>query len=72
MRATPDLSAARWRKSSYSDGEPGGECVEVAHSIAEFVPVRDSKTPIASGLVFTQDAWCAFVVALKNGTAPVI
>ncbi|MFK4222613.1 DUF397 domain-containing protein [Streptomyces sp. NPDC019890] len=25
-----DLSTARWRKSSYSDGD-GGECVEVAY-----------------------------------------
>jgi uncharacterized protein DUF397 len=29
MRATPELSSARWRKSSYSNGD-GGNCVEVA------------------------------------------
>ncbi|MGW8328231.1 DUF397 domain-containing protein [Streptomyces sp. NPDC055897] len=31
--AAPDLSATRWRKSSYSNGD-GGDCVEVAE---EFV-----------------------------------
>jgi hypothetical protein len=72
MRATPDLSAVQWRKSSYSGGQDGDECVEVADGMAEFVPVRDSKTPLASELVFAQSAWCTFVVALKNGTAPTV
>jgi hypothetical protein len=29
MRATPELTSVRWRKSSYSNGD-GGNCVEVA------------------------------------------
>ncbi|MFM9448834.1 DUF397 domain-containing protein [Streptomyces acidiscabies] len=36
MLAIPDLSIAQWRKSSYSDGEPGGECLEVADGIMGF------------------------------------
>lgn len=36
----PDLSEARWRKSSHSSGQ-GGECVELAYVGA----VRDSKNP---------------------------
>jgi uncharacterized protein DUF397 len=37
---TPDLSAAVWRKSSYSGGN-GGACVELANIGA----IRDSKNP---------------------------
>ncbi|MFJ6629866.1 DUF397 domain-containing protein [Streptomyces sp. NPDC091376] len=36
-----DLSNARWRKSSYSNGE-GGECVEVAHDFPGAAPWRKS------------------------------
>ncbi|MGW1780448.1 DUF397 domain-containing protein [Streptomyces sp. NPDC002143] len=72
MRATHNLSVVQWRKSSYSDGEPGGECVEVASGVTDLVPVRDSKAPLAPGLTFTPDTWGAFIVALKNGTAPTI
>ncbi|WP_030174330.1 DUF397 domain-containing protein [Spirillospora albida] len=39
----PDLTIARWRKSSHSTGQ-GGDCVEVA-GIASTVAVRDSKDP---------------------------
>jgi hypothetical protein len=57
MRATPDLSTAQWRKSSYSGGQQGDACVEVADGVSMLVPVRDSKTPLAPALTFTQDAW---------------
>jgi hypothetical protein len=70
MRAIPDLSVAQWRKSSYSDGEPGGECLEVAHGVLGFVPVRDSKTPLAPALIFTTDAWDAFSSAVRSGATP--
>lgn len=36
-----DLSTARWRKSSYSDGH-GGECVEVAYDFAGAAQWRKS------------------------------
>ncbi|WP_329413809.1 DUF397 domain-containing protein [Streptomyces sp. NBC_00704] len=72
MRATPDLSAALWRKSSYSGGEQGDACVEVADGIPVLVPVRDSKTPLAPVLAFAPDAWGPFVAALKNGTTPAV
>lgn len=41
----PDLSAARWRKSSFSGGE-GGECIELTSLGA----VRDSKNPMSPAL----------------------
>ena len=42
---TPDLSAARWRKSSRSAGN-NGACVELANLGA----VRDSKNPTGPAL----------------------
>ncbi|MGH3326119.1 MAG: DUF397 domain-containing protein, partial [Streptomyces sp.] len=36
-----DLTAAIWRKSSYSN-QDGGACVEVSDNFAAVVPVRDS------------------------------
>lgn len=37
-----DLSTARWRKSSYSDGD-GGNCIEVAHDFPGAVQWRKSS-----------------------------
>ncbi|WP_455351059.1 DUF397 domain-containing protein [Streptomyces sp. SYSU K217416] len=61
-----DLSAARWRKSSYSGGS-GGDCVEVAGNLPHVVPVRDSKAQLGPALVFRAAAWSSFVGAVKNG-----
>lgn len=60
----PDLSAALWRKSTYSNGQ-GGACVEVARNLPAVVAVRDSKAPSAGALVFAPSAWGTFVAALK-------
>lgn len=60
MSPAPDLSAATWRKSSYSDGG-ANNCVEVSDTFPGLVPVRDSKTPAAPALVFGPVAWSAFV-----------
>jgi hypothetical protein len=59
-----DLSTARWRKSSYSNGE-GGSCVEVADNFS-VVPVRDSKNPGGPALVFPAAGWTSFVAAVKD------
>ncbi|MEU9118375.1 DUF397 domain-containing protein [Streptomyces sp. NPDC048506] len=53
-----------WRKSSYSDGE-GSECLEVLDGHPTGVPVRDSKDPHGPALLFSADAWSAFVGSLK-------
>ncbi|MGW5120629.1 DUF397 domain-containing protein [Streptomyces noursei] len=65
MRHTPELSTARWRKSSYSNTN-GGECVEIADRFPGVVPVRDSKTPDGPALVIPGTAWTAFVQTLKG------
>lgn len=61
-----DLSAASWRKSSYSN-QDGGACVEVSDDFVAVVPVRDSKTPHGPALVFPATGWSAFVMAVKDG-----
>ncbi|MFF9895590.1 DUF397 domain-containing protein [Streptomyces longispororuber] len=55
-----DLSAAEWRRSSYSNTQ-GGECVEVADGFQGVVPVRDSKRPQGTVIVLSVEAWAAFV-----------
>ncbi|UYQ62039.1 DUF397 domain-containing protein [Streptomyces peucetius] len=55
-----DLSRARWRKSSYSDGD-GGNCLEIVDDIPGVVPVRDSKVPAGPVLLVTAAAWDAFI-----------
>ncbi|WP_197355747.1 DUF397 domain-containing protein [Streptomyces clavuligerus] len=60
MRARPDLTTARWRKSTYSNGE-AADCVEVADGLPGLVPVRDSKTPTGPAVTFGAPAWTAFV-----------
>ncbi|WP_406531079.1 DUF397 domain-containing protein [Streptomyces sp. I8-5] len=63
MIATPDLTAASWRKSTYSDGN-GGACVEVSDDFTGIVPVRDSKVTDGPAVVFGGAAWSTFVSTL--------
>ncbi|GAA2720237.1 MULTISPECIES: DUF397 domain-containing protein [Streptomyces] len=62
-----DLSIATWRKSTYS--QTNGSCIEVAEQFADVMPVRDSKDPGRTPLVFPRSAWSSFVTALaaNNG-----
>ncbi|GAA2809932.1 DUF397 domain-containing protein [Kitasatospora sp. CM 4170] len=60
-----DLSAARWRKSTFSG--QGGQCVEVADGFTDVVPVRDSKDPHGPALIFPSAAWHSFVDAVRAG-----
>jgi Domain of unknown function (DUF397) len=59
-----DAACFDWFKSSYSSGDQS--CVEIAH-MPGAVPVRDSKDRRGAALVFTHEAWGAFVGALKAG-----
>ncbi|MGW1772192.1 DUF397 domain-containing protein [Streptomyces sp. NPDC002104] len=59
-----DLSAARWRTSSYSTATEG-LCVEVADGIPGLVPVRDSKVQDGPVLMVGATAWAGFVAELK-------
>ena len=55
-----DIPSARWRKSSYSDGQ--ANCVEVM--VAGLVAVRDSRSPDEARLIFALDAWRRFTERL--------
>ncbi|MCX5524982.1 DUF397 domain-containing protein [Streptomyces bobili] len=66
MNRTPDLTAAVWRKSSYSDGG-GTNCLEVADGHPGLVPVRDSKVPDGEVLVFGAASWAAFLTHTARG-----
>lgn len=60
-----DLSRAVWYKSTYSNGS-GGACVEVADNLPGIVAVRDSKDRNGPKLAFSQQAWSAFLQAIKH------
>lgn len=67
--ATPDLTSARWRKSSYSNGN-GGDCVELAQ-VSGLAAVRDSKNPTGPALVFARSSLAAFLsvgLAVSEGS----
>jgi hypothetical protein len=63
----PDASVlSGWRKSSYSGGS-SNNCLEVNDTTAPtHIPVRDSKNPTGTAVVFTAPAWSAFIGAVKT------
>jgi hypothetical protein len=54
-----------WRKSSYSGGGDGNECVEIANSPTH-VSIRDSKTPTRATLTLTTPTFTTFLKAIKT------
>jgi hypothetical protein len=70
---SPDLSRAKWRKSSYSGN---GSCVEVAPvpgagsaaaEAGDVIAVRDSKDRRGPALTFTARQWRSFAAGIKAG-----
>jgi hypothetical protein len=57
------MSAAPWRKSSYSTNG-GQNCVEVADA-ASVVMVRDTTNRDGGTLAFAADAWQTFLATLR-------
>jgi hypothetical protein len=55
-----------WRKSSFSNGNGGNNCVEVA-SLVDAVAVRDSKNREGPTLTFTLAEWLAFLAGVRAG-----
>nr|WSW68163.1 DUF397 domain-containing protein [Streptomyces sp. NBC_00995] len=60
------MPAYMFVKSSYSGGNAGQECVEVARNIPRTVAVRDSKRPTGPVLLITPTAWDAFQAGLRR------
>lgn len=54
------MPAYEFVKSSYSGGNNGQECVEVARNVPGAVAVRDSKRAAGPVLVLKPTAWDAF------------
>jgi hypothetical protein len=65
--STPELSGARWRKSSHSGGNEGS-CVEVALTTRRLVAARDSKNPSGPVLCFGHAEWRSFATDIKSGS----
>ncbi|MGW0832253.1 DUF397 domain-containing protein [Streptomyces prunicolor] len=54
------MSEFEFTKSTYSSGEPHGECVEVARNIPTTIAIRDSKQANGPLLQLTPTTWTAF------------
>jgi Domain of unknown function (DUF397) len=63
--SSTDFPGARWRKSSYSNGQ--ANCVETAAigQDGRHVAVRDSKAPAGPALTFRPSAWRRFTTSVK-------
>jgi hypothetical protein len=59
------ITFTEWKKSSYSGGGEGNDCVEIAH-LDSHIGVRDSKVPARGTLTFPTAAFAPFVEALKK------
>ncbi|MFE7268982.1 DUF397 domain-containing protein [Streptomyces sp. NPDC057623] len=59
----------QWKKSSYSGGGEGNDCVEIANC-PHRISVRDSKVPARATLTFPTSAFSLFIEALKTLTQP--
>ncbi|MDT6986004.1 DUF397 domain-containing protein [Streptomyces lusitanus] len=62
------ITSEGWRRSSYSGGGDGNNCVEIANSQAR-TAVRDSKAPNCGNLTFRAAVFAAFVEGLKEATS---
>ncbi|SPF05098.1 DUF397 domain-containing protein [Streptomyces sp. MA5143a] len=61
-----DASEPAWFKSSYSSGNDGESCVEIAVAPGT-VHVRDSKNLTGPQLALARDAWAEFVAYAAEG-----
>ena len=63
-----DLTGARWRKSSRSNGASGGNgCVEVAFLPGEQVALRDTKDRSRTPHIYPATDWHTFLSAIRAG-----
>ncbi|SFM84315.1 protein of unknown function [Streptomyces sp. cf124] len=61
-----DASELAWFKSSYSSGNDGESCVEIATALGT-VHIRDSKDIRLPQLTLTPSAWADFVPYAAGG-----
>ncbi|MCM1941929.1 DUF397 domain-containing protein [Streptomyces sp. G3] len=65
-----DLTNACWRKSSYSGGSGGEDCLEVTDGVPGVIPVRDSKVTDGPVIVVGSAAWTEFVRGVVQSRGP--
>ncbi|WP_279329542.1 DUF397 domain-containing protein [Streptomyces sp. OS603R] len=61
-----DASELAWFKSSYSSGNNGESCVELALAPGT-IHVRDSKDTAGPRLAFAPDVWARFLPYVQQG-----
>lgn len=64
------MRAYEFVKSSYSGGNAGQECVEVARNVPGAVAVRDSKDLAGPVVTVSPVAWSAFVGCVGDSQRP--
>ncbi|MFJ8472414.1 DUF397 domain-containing protein [Kitasatospora sp. NPDC094011] len=67
--SAPDPSTAHWFKSTYSDPQGEGDCVQVAADFLvshDLVLIGDTKTP-GTYLTVTPEAFADFISATSSG-----
>ncbi|WP_329384745.1 DUF397 domain-containing protein [Streptomyces sp. NBC_01716] len=64
------MPAYEFVRSSYSGGNAGQECVEVARNIPGTVAVRDSKVDAGPVVTVATGAWSAFAAYVRGVSAP--
>ncbi|PAU48754.1 DUF397 domain-containing protein [Streptomyces albireticuli] len=64
----PDLTTAKWRKSTYSGN--GGGCVVIAEQYPGIMPIGDSKDLSRAPIIVTRGAFSSFVAAVSDSDSP--
>jgi hypothetical protein len=62
-----DVTGARWRTSTFSNGDEDHNCVEVAFLPTGHVAVRDTKDRSRPPHVHTAAEWQAFLAGVRAG-----
>jgi hypothetical protein len=62
----PQVEGVAWRKSTYSGGSSGGECVEIA-IVEQTGMIRDSKNADGGKLAFRKAALQLFIRSATAG-----
>jgi hypothetical protein len=59
------IAPTQWKKSSFSGGGEGNDCVEIAE-LHSHIAIGDSKAPARAFLTFPTGAFAPFIEALKS------
>jgi hypothetical protein len=61
----------QWRKSTYSSGDSGTECVELA-TVGGGIGVRDSKDPDGGQVTVDRAAFADLLARVRSGALDVV